>query len=107
MYVCLSGEALPISALPSLLHYMCSPIQSLNKKRADLRAVQQKLADLRAQFDENMAKKEQLEKDVDMCTKKLDRYTDTLLHTQIQWNLRTRDILGLIVLFFVEKLSLS
>jgi dynein heavy chain len=48
-------------------------MESLNKKRADLRAVQQKLADLRAQFDENMAKKEQLERDVDMCTKKLDR----------------------------------
>ena len=48
-------------------------VQSLNKKRADLRAVQQKLADLQAQFDENMAKKEQLERDVDICTKKLDR----------------------------------
>ena len=52
---------------------MCA--QSLNKKRADLREVQQKLAYLQAQFNENTAKKEQLERDVDMCSKKLDRYT--------------------------------
>ena len=28
-------------------------------------------------------------------------------HTDIQWNLRTRDTLGLIVLSLVERLSLS
>ena len=72
--ICLSG-----SVAFFILHSHTSS-QSLNKKRADLRAVQQKLADLRAQFDENMAKKEQLERDVDMCTKKLDRWIHT--HTQ-------------------------
>ena len=47
----------------------------LNKKRADLRAVQQKLADLQASFDENNRKKQQLETDVDLCSKKLIRYS--------------------------------
>lgn len=46
---------------------------ALEKKRADLRAVQKKLADLQASFDENNQKKQQLEHDVDMCSKKLDR----------------------------------
>lgn len=46
----------------------------LNKKRADLKAVQDKLADLQASFDENNRKKIQLETDVDLCSKKLVRY---------------------------------
>ena len=45
----------------------------LETKRADLRAVQKKLADLQASFEENNSKKQQLEKDVDLCSKKLDR----------------------------------
>lgn len=49
-------------------------MKALEKKRADLRTVQQKLADLQASFDENNRKKQQLERDVDMCSKKLDRY---------------------------------
>lgn len=48
-------------------------MKALEKKRADLRTVQQKLADLQASFDENNRKKQQLEHDVDMCSKKLDR----------------------------------
>lgn len=51
-------------------------MKALEKKRADLRTVQQKLADLQASFDENNRKKQQLEHDVDMCSKKLDRYED-------------------------------
>ena len=47
--------------------------QSLEAKRSNLRAVQQKLANLQAQFTENNNKKKQLEVDVDMCSKKLDR----------------------------------
>lgn len=49
--------------------------------------MQQKLADLQAQFDENMAKKEQLERDVDICTKKLDRY-NVLTHTHTPASVR-------------------
>ena len=48
-------------------------MEALNKKRADLHTVQKKLADLQASFDENNRKKQQLEHDVDMCSKKLDR----------------------------------
>lgn len=48
-------------------------MEALEKKRADLRTVQKKLADLQASFDENNQKKQQLEHDVDMCSKKLDR----------------------------------
>lgn len=48
-------------------------MKALEKKRADLHTVQQKLADLQASFDENNRKKQQLEHDVDMCSKKLDR----------------------------------
>ncbi len=47
----------------------------LNRKRADLKAVQQKLADLQASYEENNRKKLQLESDVDLCSKKLIRYT--------------------------------
>ena len=45
----------------------------LETKRADLRAVQKKLADLQSSFEENNAKKQQLEVDVDLCSKKLMR----------------------------------
>jgi dynein heavy chain len=45
----------------------------LDTKRTDLRAVQKKLADLQASFEENNAKKKQLEIDVDVCSKKLMR----------------------------------
>ena len=38
-----------------------------------MRVVQKKLADLQAQFAENTRKKQQLEHDVDLCSKKLDR----------------------------------
>ena len=48
-------------------------MEALEKKRADLHTVQKKLADLQASFDENNQKKQQLEHDVDMCSKKLDR----------------------------------
>ena len=71
--MCLLCICLSLGALHVFILLSHTSSQSLNKKRANLRAVQQKLADLRAQFDENMAKKEQLERDVDMCTKKLDR----------------------------------
>lgn len=49
-------------------------MEALEKKRADLRTVQKKLADLQASFDENNRKKLQLEHDVNMCSKKLERY---------------------------------
>lgn len=45
----------------------------LETKRADLRAVQKKLADLQESFTENNNKKQQLEVDVDLCSKKLER----------------------------------
>lgn len=48
-------------------------MEALEKKRADLYTVQKKLADLQASFDENNRKKQQLEHDVDMCSKKLER----------------------------------
>ncbi len=46
----------------------------LETKRADLHSVQKKLADLQESFTENNSKKQQLEKDVDICSKKLSRY---------------------------------
>ena len=45
-----------------------------------MHVVQKKLADLQAQFEENTRKKQQLEHDVDLCSKKLDRLLVT--HTQ-------------------------
>lgn len=45
----------------------------LETKRTDLRAVQKKLADLQQSFTENNTKKQQLEEDVDLCSKKLER----------------------------------
>lgn len=47
----------------------------LETKRTDLRVVQKKLSDLQDRFKENNDKKQQLEKDVDLCSKKLMRYT--------------------------------
>lgn len=49
-------------------------MDALEKKRTNLRAVQKKLADLQASFKENNDKKKQLEKDVELCSKKLSRY---------------------------------
>ena len=46
----------------------------LEKKRADLKEVQDKLAALQASFKENTSKKMKLETDVDTCSKKLNRY---------------------------------
>ncbi len=45
----------------------------LETKRTDLRIVQKRLADLQESFRENNSKKQQLEKDVDLCSKKLSR----------------------------------
>lgn len=45
----------------------------MNAKRASLKAVQDKLAALQSQFDENTKKKADLEQQVDLCSKKLDR----------------------------------
>lgn len=47
--------------------------KSLNVKRAMLKEVQDKLQSLRDKFEENTKKKEDLEVQVDMCTKKLNR----------------------------------
>ena len=47
--------------------------KSLNAKRAMLKDVQDKLQSLRDKFEENTKKKEDLEVQVDMCTKKLNR----------------------------------
>jgi len=46
---------------------------SLAKKQANLKEVQDKLAKLQATFDANTKKKEDLEFQVDLCSKKLDR----------------------------------
>ena len=45
----------------------------LEKKRASLREVQEKLGKLQRRLDENKQKKLDLENQVDLCTKKLDR----------------------------------
>ena len=45
----------------------------LNAKRAELAAVEKRLADLRATFQEMTEKKERLEFQVDLCAKKLER----------------------------------
>ena len=63
------------------LHFVYPVSQSLEAKRSNLRAVQQKLANLQAQFKENNNKKKQLEVDVDICSKKLDRYCGCLHRT--------------------------
>jgi dynein heavy chain len=46
---------------------------SLEKKRASLREVQAKLAALETKLESNKQKKVELEDQVDLCTKKLDR----------------------------------
>ena len=48
-------------------------MKELEKKRADLKEVQDKLATLQASFEENTNKKMKLESDVDLCSKKLSR----------------------------------
>jgi dynein heavy chain len=48
-------------------------MKDLEAKRANLKEVQDKLANLQQQFDINVKKKAQLEVDVDLCTKKLER----------------------------------
>jgi dynein heavy chain len=46
---------------------------SLEKKRASLREVQDKLTKLQETLEHNKAKKAELENQVDLCTKKLER----------------------------------
>lgn len=48
-------------------------MESLEKKRSNLREVQDKLAKLQETFEINTRKKEDLENQVDQCSKKLDR----------------------------------
>ncbi|XP_020605107.1 dynein heavy chain 7, axonemal-like [Orbicella faveolata] len=48
-------------------------MESLNKKRSALREVQDKLSRLQEKYEANVKKKADLEKQVDLCTKKLDR----------------------------------
>lgn len=50
-----------------------STMTLLNAKRAELAAVEKRLADLRATFQEMTEKKERLEFQVDLCAKKLKR----------------------------------
>lgn len=45
----------------------------LNAKRAELKEVEDRLAALQQQFEEKTKEKEQLEFQVDLCAKKLDR----------------------------------
>lgn len=45
----------------------------LNTKRAELKEVEDRLASLKRQFDEKTQEKEQLEEQVDICAKKLER----------------------------------
>lgn len=48
-------------------------MKELRAKQASLKEVQDKLQRLREKFDQNTKKKEDLERQVDLCTKKLDR----------------------------------
>lgn len=45
----------------------------VNAKRAELKEVEDRLATLQQQFDEKTNEKKQLEFQVDLCAKKLDR----------------------------------
>ena len=45
----------------------------LNAKRAELKEVEDRLASLKQAFEEKTREKEELEKQVDICAKKLDR----------------------------------
>ncbi|EDO45806.1 predicted protein [Nematostella vectensis] len=55
-----------------LMSVLCD-FQGLNKKRAALKEVQDKLARLQEKYEANVKKKSDLEKQVDLCSKKLDR----------------------------------
>ena len=52
---------------------LAEAMASLEKKRASLREVQDKLSKLQETLEANKAKKAELENQVDLCTKKLDR----------------------------------
>ncbi|CAK8689424.1 unnamed protein product [Clavelina lepadiformis] len=79
----------------------------LNAKRAELREVQDRLAELQANFKAATDKKEQLEFQVDLCSKKLDRaqkligglggektrWTQAAEDLQIQYDNLTGDVL--------------
>jgi len=45
----------------------------LNTKRAELQAVEARLASLKQQFEDKTREKEMLEEQVDLCAKKLER----------------------------------
>ncbi len=45
----------------------------LNTKRAELQAVEARLASLKQQFEDKTKEKEDLEEQVDICAKKLER----------------------------------
>eukprot|EP00959_Pyramimonas_sp_CCMP1952_P166871 3487616-Pyramimonas_sp.AAC.1 len=48
-------------------------MEGLNQKKAELKEVEDKVAELNRQLVEMQAKKQQLEEDVDLCSKKLER----------------------------------
>ena len=48
-------------------------MEGLRVKQAELKGLQEKLAGMEQQLKDSMAKKEQLENDVDICTQKLER----------------------------------
>eukprot|EP00117_Sycon_ciliatum_P025270 scpid3533/ scgid21010/ Dynein heavy chain 7, axonemal; Axonemal beta dynein heavy chain 7; Ciliary dynein heavy chain 7; Dynein heavy chain-like protein 2; hDHC2 len=52
---------------------LAKAMEALRAKQASLKAVQDKLARLREKFDANTRKKQDLEEQVDNCSKKLDR----------------------------------
>jgi dynein heavy chain len=82
-------------------------MESLNAKRSSLKAVQDKLANLQNQFNENTKKKADLETQVDLCSKKLERaekligglggekvrWSNTAAELSVQYNNLTGDIL--------------
>ena len=82
-------------------------MSNLNAKRAELRAVEMRLADLRRQLDETTQKKQNLEDEVDLCGKKLvraekligglggekDRWTRTSEELQIVYDNLAGDVL--------------
>ena len=52
---------------------LAETMKILNAKRAELKEVEDRLASLQQQFKEKTKEKEQLEVQVDICAKKLDR----------------------------------
>ena len=52
---------------------LAETMQILNAKRAELKEVEDRLASLQKQFEEKTKEKEQLEFNVDLCAKKLER----------------------------------